>query len=468
MRTLLRISVFLLLTLTKCSDNDLTNPFDPETPKDYWTPESLEILQISYTQVQLTWIQPELNIDGFKIDRRKDSGEWQKAFVVLNKDTFEFVDNIPAESSVNYEYRLYAYAGNNMSNVLSKTFITEVIPDVITSPFYLIKSDIAIGSGKVTSSGSKPIISRGICYNIDSEPTIDKDTIKVAMGEGLFQCYLNNLVQNKTYFIRAYCITTLGVVYGNSFKLKTPSENEKLPNMEKVLIQGGTFIMGDDESTSVFAGKPEHLVTLNNYYIGKYEATIVEFCLFLNESSDFNIDDHMMSWRSLIKYNYVDDLFLPIDGNENLPVSYITWEGANKFCIWAGGRLPTEAEWEYSARGGSKSEGYKYSGSNDIYLVGWSLASTDKIQPVGLKKANELGLYDMSGNVSEMCSDWYDKDYYYNSPVNNPQGPLTGEYKVLRGGSIDWSPLECTYRLNTSISSWGSDDIGFRIVFNSN
>ena len=459
------IYILVLFTLINCSRNDNLNPYDPGTPKSYWTPDSFKITQLSYNQLKLTWIQTETNIEGFKIDRRESSGEWQIAVAILNKNTLELVDNIEPKSNVNYEYRICAYAGNNLSNFLSTTIQTEAIPNVITNPFYLIKSDVAIGSGNLLSSSKIPITSRGICYNIDSEPTISKDTIQMGMGQGLFKCNLTELIKEKTYYIRAYCITSLGVVYGNTIILKTSTRDDKIPNMDKVLVEGGTFTMGDDKSTSSFAGKPEHTVSLSNYYISKYEVTVSEFCIFLNEVNNFNIETYMMGWRNLIKYS--NSLYSPLESEKNLPVSYVSWQGIVEFCNWAGGRLPTEAEWEFAAKGGTRSTGYKYSGSNDIFEVGWSLASTDHIQPVGLKKANELGLYDMSGNVSEMCSDWYDIDFYKNSPTSNPQGPASGTYKVLRGGSINMSPIECTLRFSTSsIISWGNADEGFRIVFN--
>lgn len=267
--------------------------------------------------------------------------------------------------------------------------------------------------------------------------------------------------------MKAFCTTPFGVVYGNQIVIQTPTQNNIIPNLEKIYVQGGTFIMGDNENTSVFAGKPEHTVTLSNYFISKYEVTIFEFCNFLNEVDNFDIDTHMMSWRGT--YKYENSIFYPINVEKNLPVTSLTWQAAYEFCKWAGGRLPTEAEWEYTARGGNKSVGYKYSGSNTIAEVGWTLGSTQSIQQVGLKKPNEIGIYDMSGNVLEMCSDWFDNDYYNVSPILNPQGPESGNKKVVRGGSFNWSPIECTSRYTTSyITSWGSDDQGFRIVFNSN
>jgi formylglycine-generating enzyme required for sulfatase activity len=158
---------------------------------------------------------------------------------------------------------------------------------------------------------------------------------------------------------------------------------------------------------------------------------------------------------------------------DNYPVTNVSWGDAIKFCnrlnIATGKqyRLPTEAEWEYAARGGNQSQGYKYSGSNNLYNVGWFDVNSDSnIHIVGEKLPNELGIYDMSGNVWEWCNDWYSS--YSSASQTNPTGPSygLGSGRVGRGGS--WRSIATSCRV--SIRSNGNNpynnlnDVGFRVV----
>jgi formylglycine-generating enzyme required for sulfatase activity len=219
---------------------------------------------------------------------------------------------------------------------------------------------------------------------------------------------------------------------------------------EMVFVQGGTFTMGctseqggdceDDE-------KPTHQVTLNSYYIGKYEVT-------------------QKQWQEVMGTN--PSYFK----GDNLPVENVSWNDVQEFIRKLNAqtgknyRLPTEAEWEFACRGGARSAHYKYAGSNNIDDVVWYKDnSNSKTHAVGTKQANELGIYDMSGNVREWCSDWYGA--YSSSPQTNPKGVASGSYRVRRGGN--WydnaQDVRVTYRTCTTPDS-RSLICGFRLALN--
>ena len=250
---------------------------------------------------------------------------------------------------------------------------------------------------------------------------------------------------------------------------------------EMVFVEGGTYQMGSEES---YDTEPVHTVSVDDFYIGKYEITNAQFCAFLNDYGSDKVKSGKYAGQTMITYSNIrfdgehdfgihkeGNHWVPAKGYEETPVIYVTWYGANEYCKWLSEktgkhyRLPTEAEWEFAARGGNKSHGYKFSGGNDIDEVAWYLFNTDNPKPVGTKKPNELGIYDMSGNVWELCYDWYDENYYRNSPRYNPQGPETGEYHVERGGSYDTPLRYCTVYarggLYHSESKWKQ---GFRVA----
>ena len=230
----------------------------------------------------------------------------------------------------------------------------------------------------------------------------------------------------------------------------TPSQRavlERLVN-NMVKVQGGTFTMGataEQGSDAYNDEKPAHQVTLSDYYIGKYEVTQEE-------------------WQAVMGKNPS-----AFKGNNN-PVEKVSWDDCQKFIKKLNQltglkfALPTEAQWEYAARGGNQSKGYKYSGSNNIDDVAWyDSNSGNKTHSVGTKAPNELGLFDMSGNVWEWCSDRYGS--YSSSAQTNPVGPSSGYNRVLRGGS--WNNLAWRCRVSFRYYNYPSNRnyyIGFRVV----
>ncbi len=226
-------------------------------------------------------------------------------------------------------------------------------------------------------------------------------------------------------------------------KRKEEAKKHKYPGM--VYVKGGWFEMGSNSGES--DEKPVHRVWVDDFYIGMYEVTFSEYDKFCETTGRSKPSDY--GW-----------------GRGNRPVINISWHDAKAYCEWVGGRLPTEAEWEYAAKGGEKSRGYKYSGSDDIGSVAWYTGNSGrKTHPVGRKNPNELGIYDMTGNVWEWCSDWYGRYYYLKSPKRNPKGALHGTARIRRGGCWGDKPQSCllTYRPDRYPAAINVDQ-GFRLV----
>ena len=229
-----------------------------------------------------------------------------------------------------------------------------------------------------------------------------------------------------------------------------------------IKVEAGSFLMGDDENIDA----PSHEVSItHDYYIGK---TVVTNELALAILTDKNVVSEVEDEFGCLDEDDIDEM----EDNPNLPLVNVSWNNAKslirilKKITGENFNLPTEAEWEFAARGGNKSENYSFSGSDDLDDVAWYAENSDfELQEVASKEPNELGIYDMSGLIGEWCSDWYDEDYYDNSPKNNPRGPKKGDTKVIRGGSISleddcgvcWRGDHNPYR--------DHDEIGFRFVF---
>ena len=223
-----------------------------------------------------------------------------------------------------------------------------------------------------------------------------------------------------------------------------------LPEIEMVYVAGGTFTMGatsEQGSGAENDEKPAHSVTLSGYYIGKYEVT-------------------QKLWKAVMGNNPSNFK------GDNLPVECVNWNDVQEFLRKLNAmtgknyRLPTEAEWEYAARGGNRSRGYKYSGGNriDIDDVAWYNGNSgSRTHAVGTKSPNELGIYDMSGNVYEWCQDWYGS--YSSSSQRNPKGPNSGSSRVLRGGCwchpVGYSRVSSR---NFNYPNGGYYEFGFRLA----
>lgn len=250
-------------------------------------------------------------------------------------------------------------------------------------------------------------------------------------------------------------------------------------SMTLVYVEAGSFQMGSDDSEVTNDERPVHAVAITRgYWMGKHEVTNTQYQSFVRQSgydgSGEADDDYLRHYW---------DGGQGASTGDNHPIVCVSWNNAVAFCRWltererqAGRlpeghvyRLPTEAEWEYAARGGAKSRGYKYAASNNLDEVAWYASNSGgETHPVGQKKANELGLCDMSGNVWEWCHDWYAEDYYGRSGASDPAGPASGRARVLRGGSWNRDPRYCRVadRGGNSPRHTGSHH-GFRVVVSS-
>jgi len=237
----------------------------------------------------------------------------------------------------------------------------------------------------------------------------------------------------------------------------TPSQKIVIDNLisNMVRVEGDTFTMGSatkkgfwekmaDEADS--DERPAHQVTLSSFSLGRYEVTQEEWETVMGENPS------------------------KFKGNKKCPVENVSWDDCQVFIkklnMMTGKnfRLPTEAEWEFAARGGINSKGYKYAGGDDIDAIAWYAGNSgDTTHPVGLKTPNELGLYDMSGNVYEWCQDWYGP--YSSSVQKDPKGPHFGSKRVARGGNWSYFSSRCriVYRENYSLGN-SSSILGFRLA----
>ena len=247
---------------------------------------------------------------------------------------------------------------------------------------------------------------------------------------------------------------------------------ESLTNDELVYVEGGSYTMGatDEQGWDAnFDEKPTRKVNLSSFYMGKYEVTqqLWEYVMSYSgyaadgttmsaystdawldkkPSSTFGVGDYFPTYY--VSYADIVNIFLP-------RLNKITGDNY---------RLPTEAEWEYAARGGCNSQAYKYSGSDTVGDVAWySENSNSKSRQVGTKQPNELGIYDMSGNVWEWCSDWYAD--YTSSEETNPTGADSGSYRVFRGGYWGLSARDCRVSVRSSANPTNrNNSVGFRLA----
>ena len=261
------------------------------------------------------------------------------------------------------------------------------------------------------------------------------------------------------------------ILYRSAYAQKTEESSEITP-IRFIFIEGSTFEMGDIWNDGYSDDEqPVHTVIVDSFWMSVNEITNAQYCLFMNEVG--NPIEGGTHWLDLGDVDCLiekkNNRYVPKKGFEAHPVVEISWYGARAFAEWAGGRLPTEAEWEFAARNRGRSVKFpngQHLSHKDANFMG--IGDNDRwmrTSPVDSFPANPLGLFDMAGNVWEWCSDNYQSDYYKDSPTKNPTGPRFGEFHVIRGGSWEYTWWNCrtTTRGRSPVDD-AAGDVGFRIV----
>lgn len=357
------------------------------------------------------------------------------------------------------------------------TWSGPVFATLTTSPVSDITSTSATVGGIVSSDGGANITARGIVYGTSPNPTLDNSVLTLGSGKGSFSGTLTGLIGGTQYFVRAYAINSAGTVYG--------SEVSFYAEFIRLLpIPAGTFSMGCTPGDPYCQNEesPVRSVALSSFRIGEAEVTQGQWQAVMGGANPSNFSGcsqcpvEQVSWYDAVVFcnrlsemegltpvYYSDAGFTQIYGKNNG-----SWSLPNGGSVhWnpnaAGYRLPTEAEWEYAARGGSLTN--IYSGSNNIDEVAWYDGNNSPFgtKTVKGKRSNAYGLYDMSGNVWEWCWDWYDN--YPADTQTDPAGPSTGEGRVFRGGYFSNATWNCRVSVRAGITPlYRNIYLGFRVV----
>jgi len=459
-------------------------------------PTNLQYEKQTISSIRLSWNDNSNGEEGFKIDKKVGTNAWQNEYTVVVENIEQWTDE-NAEINEILQYRVYAFIGNNNSSLIETGEIDNTIPapenlNYTIENFSDSTADVHL-YWDYTSSGIDG-------FKVKKNGTLLTEVIPSGTTEWIDVGI--NFTESISYQVLAF-YQFYNSYYSNEVTWEIPSG--------MIFVQGSTFQMGDHFNEGSIDELPVHWVILDYFYIGEFEVTHTEYIEFLN---DFGVNSNgSYNGTELID---MDDFFCAIDhdgssfyfvgsayaNNADCPVIQVTWYGSVVYCNWKsqqegltecynlidwscdfsvnGYRLPTEAEWEYSARGGLHcTDDYRYSGchnESELLDYAWYYSnSSSQTHQVGTKLPNQIEIHDMSGNVYEWCNDWYSSDsinppsYYqscYNQgTVSNPTGPVIGNYRVLRGGGWGNGCYYCRVAIRDHLYPGDSScDYGFRIV----
>lgn len=388
------------------------------------------------------------------------------------KATADFGKTITGLSE-NTEYHVRAYATNELGTAYGEdvTFQTQEVTVPVLSAVTMgtVSNTFAEVEATVTSLSNGTLVDAGFVYSLNPYPTLNDKLLSCGKNTSL-KSKIQGLQPEAKYYIRAYATNQKGTAYGeersfittktivNPYTTITVETSYGYVQFDMAKVDGGTFTMGAQSSSASQPNydknadtdeKPTHTVTLSSFYIGKTEVTqqlwYVVMGSYPNISSTYGRGDDYPVYN--VTYSQCEQFIKKLN----------TLTGKTF-------RFPTEAEWEFAARGGVNSNEYKYSGSSTVGTVAWyGSNASNKTHPVAQKTANEINVFDMSGNVWEWCSDWYGN--YTMSSQTNPTGATSGPGHVIRGGAYNDAPTECRVSVRSNAAANSSfSTLGLRLV----
>jgi len=422
-------------------------------------PSNLQATVFSSSQINLAWADNSNNEDGFKIERKTGSEVTYAQIGTAGVGVTSYQDTgLTCETIYYYRVRAYNSAGDSVYSNLASASTQACSGNTPNTP--------AAPSNLQATAVSTSQINLTWIDNSDNE-----DGFKIEQKTGAGGTYTliktasanttsysdTSLSSSTTYYYRIYAYNTTGNSgYSNDANTTTQSSTP----LGIASIPAGCFNMGEAFNEGYYYEHPVHNVCISAFKMDVYEVTNVQYKTCVDAGSCTSQGNSSSFSRSSYYGNSAYD---------NYPVIEVNWRQAKAYCEWTGGRLPTEAEWEYAARGGLSGKTYPWGDDSPICTLGatngaqYNSCSPGDTIEVGSFAPNGYGLYDMAGNVLEWVNDWNDDNYYSTSPMQDPQGPSSGTYPVSRGGSwynyIDI--LRVAHRLSLDLSSQ-FQTLGFR------